>query len=455
MRATRPARPRPPQALVDVAGIRRQLLRFGWVKDARVSRRLPDTLVIDIVERAPSALWQNQGQLALIDKEGVVLDRVPVDKMPDLPLLIGPGANGQAEQSGRLMDAVPTLKPQLASATWVGGRRWDLNFQSGETVALPEGDGDAAQGARANLPGSTNRPACSGAAWSASIFEFPARWSSRLPRAPGEPIAPAAAGGLARGVPAPDQPLVAALDIGSSKVSAMIARADDEGRLTVLGTGQRESRGVKRGYVTDMAASEFAVREAVELAERMSGVTVEEVWASYGAGGLVSDVANVEVELGGHAVEQSDIDELLSGGQNAIDRNGQVVLHAHPALYTIDRAQGVQKPIGLHANRLGVDIHVIAADPSPLRNIDTVIRSAHLGVKAIVASPIAAALACLNEEERELGVALVELGAEVTNVSVHYGGMLVGLRSIPLRRARHHQRHRRARSRFSAATPSA
>ena len=121
-----------------------------------------------------------------------------------------------------------------------------------------------------------------------------------------------------------------------------------------------------------------------------------------------------------------------SGGQKAIDRNGQVVLHAHPALYTIDRAQGVQQPIGLHANRLGVDIHVIAADPSPLRNIDTVIRSAHLGVKAIVASPIAAALACLNEEERELGVALVELGAEVTNVSVHYGGMLVGLRSIPL-----------------------
>ena len=130
-----------------------------------------------------------------------------------------------------------------------------------------------------------------------------------------------------------------------------------------------------------------------------------------------------------------------SGGQNAIGRNGQVVLHAHPALYTIDRAQGVQNPIGLHANRLGVDIHVIAADPSPLRNIDTVIRSAHLGVKAIVASPIAAALACLNEEERELGVALVELGAEVTNVSVHYGGMLVGLRSIPLGRARHHQRH--------------
>jgi cell division protein FtsA len=164
----------------------------------------------------------------------------------------------------------------------------------------------------------------------------------------------------------------------------------------------------------------------------MSGTTVDDVWASYGAGGLVSDVANVEVELGGHQVEQSDINELLDAGRSAIDGNGQVVLHAHPALYTIDRAQGVQQPIGLYANRLGVDIHVVAADPAPLRNIDTVIRSAHLGVRAIVASPIAAALACLSEEERELGVALVELGADVTNVSVHFGGMLVGLRSIPL-----------------------
>jgi len=229
-----------------------------------------------------------------------------------------------------------------------------------------------------------------------------------------------------------DQKLIAALDIGSSKVSALIVTPEEDGRLRVLGTGQRESRGVRRGFITDMEASEHAVREAVELAERMSTVTVDEVWASFGAGGLVSDVATVEVELGGHQVQQADIDQLLAQGQGAIDRSGQMVLHAHPALYTIDRAQGVSQPIGLFAHRLGVDIHVIAADPAPLRNIDYVIRSAHLGVAAVVASPVAAALACLSEEERELGVALVELGAEVTNVSVHFGGMLVGLRSIDI-----------------------
>lgn len=129
--------------LVDVTDIRKRLLEFGWVKDARVSRRFPDTLVIDIVERTPAALWQDEDRLTLIDAEGVVLDRVPVSQMPDLPLLIGPGANAQAVPLERLLDKVPALKAQLVSATWVGQRRWDLSFQSGETIALPEGEGVA------------------------------------------------------------------------------------------------------------------------------------------------------------------------------------------------------------------------------------------------------------------------------------------------------------------------
>ena len=129
--------------LVDVATIRQKLLRYGWVKDARVSRLLPDTLVIDIVEREPAALWQDKTRLSLIDSEGVVLDRVKVSDMPDLPLLVGPGANAHSDELNLLLAEVPSLKPQLESASWVGGRRWDLNFQSGETVVLPEGEEEA------------------------------------------------------------------------------------------------------------------------------------------------------------------------------------------------------------------------------------------------------------------------------------------------------------------------
>jgi cell division protein FtsQ len=176
-----------PQALVDTSAIRRRLLQFGWVKDARVSRRLPDTLVIDIVERTPAALWQSNGQLSLVDSDGVVLDRVPVDKMPDLPLLIGPGANSQADQLARVMAAVPTLKPQLASATWVGGRRWDLNFQSGETLALPEGE-DAARSALTKFARLDKSSGLLGRGIVRFDLRVPGKMIVRLPRAPGEPI---------------------------------------------------------------------------------------------------------------------------------------------------------------------------------------------------------------------------------------------------------------------------
>lgn len=135
---------KPAQALVSATAIRDQLLQYGWVKDARVSRRLPDQLVIDIIERKPAAVWQNKGQLSLVDADGVVLAPVPLDKMPDLPLIIGRGANAHSTELAALMKDAPTLKPQLASATWIGGRRWDLAFTSGETLALPEGDSEAA-----------------------------------------------------------------------------------------------------------------------------------------------------------------------------------------------------------------------------------------------------------------------------------------------------------------------
>src|SRR3712207_5157394 len=130
--------------LVDLEGTRARLLRFGWGEGARVYRRLPDTLVVDIVERQPPAIWQHNQRLSLIDRDGIVLEPVKLDAMPDLPLVIGPGANRHSGELNGLLAAAPELKPMLEGATWVGGRRWDLRFQSGEVLALPEGQ-DRAQ----------------------------------------------------------------------------------------------------------------------------------------------------------------------------------------------------------------------------------------------------------------------------------------------------------------------
>lgn len=230
----------------------------------------------------------------------------------------------------------------------------------------------------------------------------------------------------------PVRRLVTALDIGSSKICALIAEPGEDGELKILGTGQRESRGVRRGFIADMERAEATIREAVEQAERIAGTNIEDVFVGLSAGGLISTVASVEVGIGGRRVEKDDIDQLLGVGRESIDPEGRMILHALPALYTLDGLQGVKKPLGLHADKLAVDIHVVAADPSPVRNLDLCVRSAHLGVSAIVASPVAAGKSCLSDEERELGVALVELGGGVTNVSVFAGGMLVGLKSLPV-----------------------
>ena len=175
--------------LLDVASIRERLLEYGWVKDARVSRRFPDTLVIDIVERQPAALWQDEDRLTLIDREGVVLDRVPVSQMPDLPLLIGKGANEHAIGLDTLLGRAPSLKPQLVSATWVGERRWDLAFQSGETVSLPEGNVAAAT-ALTRFARMDKSAGLLGRGIHRFDLRIPGKMTVRLPREPGEPIIP-------------------------------------------------------------------------------------------------------------------------------------------------------------------------------------------------------------------------------------------------------------------------
>ena len=222
-----------------------------------------------------------------------------------------------------------------------------------------------------------------------------------------------------------------AVNVGSFRISAMIAGLSDTGEMIVLGSGHRAAQGIRRGYVTDMAAATYAVRDAVERAEKMAGVSVSSVWIGCSGAGLASQIAQVEVDIGGRRIEADDIEQLLFAARDVVQPDGRTVLHAHPAHYTLDGANGVADPKGLHAERLGVDIHVMLADGAPIRNITEAVQNAHLNVEAVVASPVAAGYACLTAEERDLGVALVELGAEVTNVSLHASGMLVGLASIP------------------------
>lgn len=222
----------------------------------------------------------------------------------------------------------------------------------------------------------------------------------------------------------------AAVNIGSFRVSAMIAGLSETGEMVVLGSGHRAAQGIKRGYVTDMQAATHSVRDAIERAEKMANIGIQKVWIGCSGAGLASTTAKVEVDIGGRRIEQDDIEHLLVAGREVIEPDGRTVLHAQPAHYTLDGAHGVPNPKGLHAERLAVDIHVMLADGAPVRNLREAVQNAHLDVETVVGSPIAAGHACLTPEERELGVALVEFGAEVTTVSVYAAGMLLGMQVI-------------------------
>lgn len=225
-----------------------------------------------------------------------------------------------------------------------------------------------------------------------------------------------------------------AINIGSFRISAMIAGLTGDGEMIVLGSGHRAADGIRRGYVTDMDAATHAIRDAIERAERAADTQVSSVWIGCANAGLMSEIREVDIEIGGRRIDQDDVEYLLAEARERIvPQLGEprVVLHAQPAHYVLDGAQGVSNPRGLHAQRLAVAVHVMEAEAGPLRNLMEAVQNAHLEVEGVVGAAVATGHACLTEEERELGVAVVDFGAEVTHVSVHVGGMLVGVSVLP------------------------
>ena len=225
---------------------------------------------------------------------------------------------------------------------------------------------------------------------------------------------------------------VAVLDIGTSKVAAMIAIVGGDAEPRIIGTGQKPCAGLKRGLVTDFAKTQAAIRGAVDMAERAAGVQVTHVFGSISAGNLTSSVTPVEIDIAGASITEADMETLRAAGRARIDPGARTVVHAQPALYVLDGQPGVESPVGFHADRLGMEIHVVTADTPPLKNLDRAVREALIGLKTLVAAPLAASLATLDPEERDVGVALVEIGAGVTTVAVHSFGILVGVAAIPM-----------------------
>ncbi|MXP10120.1 cell division protein FtsA [Pseudoblastomonas halimionae] len=225
--------------------------------------------------------------------------------------------------------------------------------------------------------------------------------------------------------------IIGAVNLGSFRVSALVAQIGEDGEVTVLGAHHRKADGFRRGYVVDMNAASAAVRHVIDKAEQIAERNVRAVWVGCSGAGLRSEIVPADCEIGGRRVEPEDVETLLLLARDQIGRDRGLLLHAQPALYTMDDAQGVLDPVGMHAERLGVHVHAVLADHAPIKNIREVVQNAHYDVAGLVASPIAAAQACLTEEELDLGCALVEFGGEVTTIALFSRGRPVGLQTLP------------------------
>lgn len=229
--------------------------------------------------------------------------------------------------------------------------------------------------------------------------------------------------------------IVAVLDIGTSKICCMIAKLKPLARATnlpgrthaieCLGIGHQLSRGVKAGVIVDLDDAEQAVRAAVDAAERMAGLSVESVIVNVSCGRIRSEAFSANVSIDGHEVEESDIQRVLVAGRRHAARSARSVVHAMPIGYTLDGNRGIRDPRGMIGDDLGVDIHVVSAEAAPMRNLSLCVGRGHLKISRFVASPYAAALACLVSDEADLGTLVVDMGGGTTGTAIFRDGSLV------------------------------
>jgi cell division protein FtsA len=236
--------------------------------------------------------------------------------------------------------------------------------------------------------------------------------------------------------------VVAALDIGSSKVACLIARLRPHPpqqvltrrshSIEVIGFGHTGARGMKAGGVVNLAEAEEAIRQAVDSAEQMASVEIESVVLAISAGRLSSELFAADVDIVGSSVSEGDIARVLAAGSRHSQRDNRAVLHSLPVGYSIDGADGIRDPRGMLGSRFGVDMHVATTDIAVARNLMLAVERCHLAVEAMVASPYVAGLAVLADDEADLGAAVVDMGAGTTTMAVFRAGRLVHVEGFAL-----------------------
>lgn len=232
-------------------------------------------------------------------------------------------------------------------------------------------------------------------------------------------------------IPAYRPGLVAVLDVGSSKVVCLIARAET-GSLKVLGAALRECQGVRAGTITSLVTAEESIRDCVAAAENVADSRIQNVLISVNCGSPMSVTSRAAMALEGELVSDVHLRDLLAEGRAKCQAEGFEIIQPSPTGYVVDEARGVRDPSGMYCQRIGVSMHAVAVKPSPLANLKLAVERCHLRVAAPLFAPYASGLAVLTEDEKQLGATVIDMGGGVTSIAVFLEGHLVYADVVPI-----------------------
>ncbi len=228
--------------------------------------------------------------------------------------------------------------------------------------------------------------------------------------------------------------LIVGLDIGTTKICAIIGRKNEFGKLEVLGMGKAVSDGVNRGVVTNIDKTVHAIQKAVEDASEMADVDIAEVIVGIAGQHIQSKIVHGSIMRTPteDEITVEDVRRLSSDMENIVVPPGNSIIHVMPQDYTVDYEGGIKDPVGMSGTRLEADFHIITAQTTAINNINRCVRRANLTSKQLILEPLASSLSVLSEEEKEAGVCLVDIGGGTTDIAIFYENIIRHTAVIPL-----------------------
>jgi cell division protein FtsA len=230
----------------------------------------------------------------------------------------------------------------------------------------------------------------------------------------------------------PEKELIVGLDIGTSKVVAIVGEVQDDGELEVIGFGSHPSRGLKRGVVVNIEATVNSIQRAVEEAELMAGCEIQSVYTGIAGSHVRSLNSHGIVAIRDREVGRSDVERVIDAARAVAIPADQRILHVLPQEFIIDGQEGIRDPIGMSGVRLEARVHIVTGAASAAQNIVKCVQRCGLEVEDIVLEQLASSHAVLTDDEKELGAALVDIGGGTTDIAVFHDGAIKHTAVIPI-----------------------